>query len=119
MSQPFMGEIRLLSFNYPPRGWLLCDGATLSIAANAALFSLLGTTYGGDGVTTFALPDFRGRIPVGAGVAAPGRSAYNLGQTGGTENVTLTISQLPAHNHPLSITISASNAQATAITPAA
>ena len=111
--------IMLWPCNFAPLGWHYCDGSLLSISQNSALFSLLGTTYGGDGITTFGLPDLRGRVPVGAGAAAPGRSAYTLGQVGGTESVTLTIAQMPAHNHPLSITISASNAQATTITPAA
>ena len=110
--------IMLWPCNFAPLGWNYCDGTTLSIAQNAALFSLLGTTYGGNGQTTFQLPDFRGRVPVGAG-SGPGRSTYTLGQAGGNENVTLTIGQMPAHNHPLSITISASNVQATAITPSA
>lgn len=93
-----IGEIRLFAGNFPPRNWAFCNGQLLSIAQNTALFSILGTTYGGDGRTTFALPDLRSRVPIHAG-QGPGLSNYNLGQTGGAENVTLTQNQLPAHNH--------------------
>ena len=82
----------------PHRGWALCDGQLLSISANQALFSILGTTYGGDGRTTFALPDLRGRTPIHPG-HGPGLSAYRLGQRGGQENVTLNVTQMPVHNH--------------------
>ena len=88
MTEPFLGEIRLFPYNFAPRGWAFCNGQILSIAQNTALFSLLGVTYGGNGQTTFALPDLRGRVPVSAG-QGPGLSNYILGQTGGTENVTL------------------------------
>jgi microcystin-dependent protein len=113
---PFLSMIMLWPCNFAPLGWNFCSGQLLSISQNAALFSLIGTYYGGDGVQTFALPDFRGRVPVGAG-SGPGRSTYVLGQAGGIENVSMTIANLPAHTHPLSITVSASNVQATAITP--
>jgi microcystin-dependent protein len=93
MSDPYIGEIRIVAFDFPPRGWAMCNGQLLSIASNQALFSLLGTAYGGNGVTTFALPDLRGRRPVHSG---PG---YALGQSGGTETVTLTSAQMPAHSH--------------------
>jgi microcystin-dependent protein len=95
---PFLGEIRLVAFTFAPRGWALCAGQLLPINQNQALFALLGTTYGGDGRTTFALPDLRGRVPVGAGQSATG-SSYELGSNGGQETVKLTASQLPAHSH--------------------
>ena len=98
MSEPFLGEIRMFCGNFSPRGWALCDGQLLPIAQNSALFSLLGTTYGGNGQTTFALPDLRGRAPIHAG-QGPGLSPYNLGQNGGAENVTISASQMPPHQH--------------------
>ena len=93
MSDPFLAEIKMVGFNFAPRGWALCDGQLLPIAQNSALFSLLGTTYGGDGRTTFALPDLRGRAPMHVG------SGVNLGSKAGAETVTLTESQLPVHVH--------------------
>lgn len=99
MGAPFIGQITLFAGNFAPRGWALCQGQILSIAQNTALFSILGTTYGGNGQTTFALPDLRSRVAVGQG-QGPGLSSYALGQQGGTESVTLTINQLAAHNHP-------------------
>lgn len=98
MSEPFIGEIRMFGGNFPPRGWQLCQGQLLSIAQNTALFSILGTTYGGNGQTTFALPDLRGRFPMQQG-QGPGLSPRTLGQQGGSESVTLLSSQMPAHNH--------------------
>jgi microcystin-dependent protein len=98
MSDPFLGEIRLLPYDFAPLGWALCDGSVLSIAQNTALFSLLGTTYGGDGRTTFALPDLRGRVAVSSG-QGPGLSDHLLGQVGGDETVTLATDELPAHSH--------------------
>jgi microcystin-dependent protein len=98
MSEPFIGQITLFAGNFAPRGWAFCDGQILFIAQNTALFSLLGTTYGGDGRTNFALPDLRGRAPVHMG-QGPGLSLYVLGQVGGTENQTLTVNQIPAHAH--------------------
>lgn len=95
---PFLGEIRMFGGNFAPRGWAFCDGQLLQISSNSALFSLLGTTYGGDGRTTFALPDLRGRAPIHAGTGA-GLTNKRLGQRGGTETVTLTINQMPSHNH--------------------
>jgi len=103
MSEPFVGEIRMFAGNFAPRGWAFCDGQLLAVSQNDALFSLLGTIYGGDGQTTFGLPDMRGRIPVHAG-AGPGLSPRLLGAKFGSENVTLTANQLPAHNHPLQVT---------------
>jgi microcystin-dependent protein len=95
VSEPFLGEIRLMSFAFPPKGWAQCNGQQLPINSNQALFSLLGTTYGGDGRTTFALPDLRGRVPVHAGA---GRT---LGDRGGEEAHTLSLAELPAHTHPV------------------
>jgi microcystin-dependent protein len=95
---PTLAEIRLFAGNFAPLSWAFCNGALMSIAENTALFSLLGTTYGGDGQVTFALPDFRGRVPIGTGQGA-GLSAYDLGQVSGTEGVTLISTQLPTHNH--------------------
>ncbi|MFC4615841.1 phage tail protein [Cellulomonas algicola] len=96
MSEPFLAEIRLTAFGYPPRGWAQCNGQLLPINQNQALFSLLGTQYGGDGRVNFALPDLRGRVPVHVG---PG---FTLGQAGGAETHTLTVSELPPHTHPVS-----------------
>lgn len=98
--EPFIGMIALFGFNFPPRGWAPCNGQLMSIAQNTALFSLLGTTYGGNGQTTFALPDLRSRVPLGQG-QGPGLSNYPIGQQGGTENVTMTANQMPQHTHPL------------------
>jgi microcystin-dependent protein len=100
MSDPLLGSIILFAGNFAPRGYALCEGQTLPIAQNTALFSLLGTTYGGNGTTTFALPDLRGRAPIGPG-QGPGLASYVLGEQAGVETVTLSTSQLPAHNHPL------------------
>jgi microcystin-dependent protein len=95
---PYLGEIRIVGFNYAPQGWALCNGQTLSIAQNTALFALLGTFYGGDGVTTFNLPNLQGRVPIHQG-AGSGLSPYNIGQIGGAERVTLTTPNLPSHTH--------------------
>jgi microcystin-dependent protein len=97
---PILGQIIIFAGNFAPRGWALCDGQLLPISQNTALFSLLGTTYGGDGRTTFALPDLRGRVPIHAG-QGPGLSNYALGARGGSESTTLTTNNLPAHSHPL------------------
>lgn len=96
----FLGQIMLVGFDFVPRGWALCNGQLLSIAQNSALFALLGTQYGGDGQSTFALPDLRGRVPVHKG-QGPGLRSYTQGETGGTESVTLTTNNLPPHAHPL------------------
>ncbi len=98
MSQPFIGEIRMFAGNFPPVGWARCDGQLMPISQNDALFALIGTTYGGDGVNTFALPDLRGRVPVHQG-PGPGLSPWVIGQSFGSETVTLTSNQLPAHAH--------------------
>lgn len=100
MSEPFVGEIRMFAGNFAPRGWAFCDGQLLAVSQNDALFSLLGTIYGGDGRTTFGIPDVRGRLPIHAG-HGPGLSERRLGSKGGAENVTLTVNQLPSHSHPL------------------
>ena len=96
-SQPMVGEIRMFAGNYPPNGWAFCDGSLISISENDVLFTLIGTTYGGDGQNTFALPDFRGRAPISVS------SGNSMGQMGGTETVTLTVSQIPAHSHPMQV----------------
>lgn len=96
--EPYIGQVCLFGFNYAPKGWAQCNGQLLSIAQNSALFSLLGTTYGGDGRTTFALPDLRGRVAINQG-QGPGLSNYAIGQAAGTETVTLNTNQIPAHNH--------------------
>ena len=100
MSDPFVGEIRMFAGNFAPQGWAFCDGQLLAISSNQALFSLLGTIYGGDGRTTFALPDLRGRVSIHPG-NGPGLQSVSLGQKGGSNNHLLTVSQLPSHNHPL------------------
>jgi len=99
VSEPFLAEIRLFPYNFAPRGWAFCQGQLLAISQNTALFALLGTTYGGNGVTTFGLPDLRGRVAVHVG-QGPGLSPYDLGQVGGTETVTLTTAQIAPHPHP-------------------
>jgi len=93
MGQPYVGEIRLVGFNFAPVGWMFCDGSVLAISGNETLFNLIGTTYGGDGQSTFALPDLRGRIPIHQG------SGFVIGQISGSETVTLTVNQIPAHTH--------------------
>lgn len=100
---PFLGQIAYVAFYYPPKGWTECNGQILPIAQNQALFSLLGTTYGGNGVTTFALPNIQGRVLIGDGSGA-GLPTYLNGQIGGAENSTLTVNEMPAHNHTLSAT---------------
>ncbi|KPV52559.1 phage tail protein [Kouleothrix aurantiaca] len=107
MADPFLSEIRLMSFVFPPKGWALCNGQLLPINQNQALFSLLGTTYGGNGQTTFALPDLRGRTPIHMG------SGHTLGEQGGEQSHTLTIAELPTHTH----TLSASSAVGNAVVP--
>jgi len=95
MSSPFLSEIKIMSFNYPPKGWAFCDGQLLPINQNQALFSLLGTTYGGDGRVNFGLPNLKGCVPISMG------SGFTLGQVGGEENHTLNISEMAQHNHPM------------------
>jgi microcystin-dependent protein len=98
MSSPYVGEIRMVGFNFAPVGWALCDGQLIPISENEVLFNLIGTTYGGDGQQTFALPDLRSRIPIHAG-QGPGLSSRVLAEMAGTESVTLTTQQIPSHNH--------------------
>jgi microcystin-dependent protein len=98
MSQPFVGEIRMFGFNFVPQGWQACDASLLSISDNSALFALIGTTYGGDGQNTFAVPDLRGRVPIHQG-QGPGLSNYVIGQVAGNETITVTPQQMPAHTH--------------------
>ena len=105
---PFIGQIAFVAFNFAPVGWLECNGQTLTISSNIALFSLLGTTYGGDGISTFALPDMRGRTVVSDGQGA-GLSTYTQGQTGGQESVILTTAQIPAHSHSINAVIAEGN----------
>lgn len=102
--EAFLGTILPFGFNYAPRGWATCSGQLMSIAQNSALFALLGTTYGGDGQTTYALPDLRGRMPLGCGQSTGG-SSYAQGQVGGHENTTLTMSNMPPHNHSAAATL--------------
>jgi microcystin-dependent protein len=97
-TEPFIGEIKLFGFNFAPRGYATCSGQVLSIAQNTALFSLLGTNFGGNGQTTFGLPNLNGRLAIGMG-QSPGTSNYVIGETAGAENCTLTINQMPLHNH--------------------
>ena len=111
---PFLGQIMWTPYNFAPQGWAFCNGQLLPISQNVVLFSLIGTTYGGDGIVTFALPDLRGRTPIAAG-QAPGLSSYNLGDWGGVESVVLTTGQMPAHNH----SVPCSTARANSATPTA
>jgi microcystin-dependent protein len=94
MAQPYVGEIRMFAGNFAPAGWMFCEGQLLPISENETLFQLIGTTYGGDGQSTFALPDLRGRIPIHQG------NSFILAETGGAEEITLTVTQIPAHTHP-------------------
>jgi microcystin-dependent protein len=94
MAQPYVGEIRMFAGNFAPAGWMFCEGQLMPISENETLFNLIGTTYGGDGQSTFALPDMRGRIPIHMG------NGFTLAATGGVETVTLTVPQIPAHSHP-------------------
>ena len=100
MPTPFVGEVRLFAGSFAPSGWALCNGQLLPIAQNTALFSLLGTAYGGNGVNTFALPDFRGRVPLHAG-QGPGLASYDRGEVGGVEATALLTSEMPSHTHTL------------------
>lgn len=100
MAQPYVGEIRMFAGNFAPAGWMLCEGQLISIAENETLFNLIGTTYGGDGQETFALPDLRGRVPIHFGNGSTG-SNYTFAQAGGVESVTLTTQQIPTHTHSL------------------
>jgi microcystin-dependent protein len=103
MAQPYIGEIRMFGGNFAPAGWMFCDGSILQISENETLFQLIGTTYGGDGQSTFALPDLRGRLPLHQG------GGFVMAETGGAEEITLTVSQIPGHSHPLLATSSIAN----------
>ncbi|HEY6324185.1 MAG TPA: tail fiber protein [Thermoanaerobaculia bacterium] len=104
MSQPYVGEIRMFAGNFAPAGWMFCEGQLLPISEYETLFNLIGTTYGGDGQSTFGLPDLRGRLPIHQG------NGFTLAETGGVETVTLTVSQIPAHSHPYLATTNPDNA---------
>ena len=106
MAQPYVGEIRMFAGNFAPAGWMFCEGQLLPISENETLFQLIGTTYGGDGQSTFALPDLRGRLPIHQG------NGFILAETGGAEEVTLTVQQIPAHTHPLLGTANAASTTA-------
>lgn len=117
MSNPFIGEIRLFAFSFAPRGWAFCDGRLVAISQNTALFSILGVNFGGNGTTTFGLPNLSGRTAIGVG-NGPGLSPQVVGQTGGTSTVTLTTAQIPAHNHVLNAgTLSPPNPAQNVATP--
>jgi len=100
--EPFIGQVMLFAGTFAPQGWARCEGQIMSIAQNSALYSILGTTYGGNGTTTFALPDLRGRVPLGQGTG-PGLSSYSTGETGGAETCTLIYNQIPAHVHEVAV----------------
>ena len=104
MAQPYVGEIRMFAGNFAPAGWMFCEGQLLPISENETLFQLIGTTYGGDGQSTFALPDLRGRLPIHRG------NGFVLAETGGAEEITLTVNQIPAHSHPMLAAAVAGNA---------
>jgi microcystin-dependent protein len=107
MAQPYVGEIRMFAGNFAPAGWMFCEGQLIPISENETLFQLIGTTYGGDGESTFALPDLRGRIPIHQG------NGFILAETGGAEDITLTVNQIPVHNHPVAV----STVNATTVAP--
>jgi microcystin-dependent protein len=118
MAEPFLAEIRIVPLNFAPQGWALCDGPLLPIAQNTALFSLVGTFYGGNGTTTFALPDLRGQAPMHPG-SAPGLTPRIVGEQGGSETVQLTLGQMPAHSHLASATdTAAASTDPTGLLPA-
>src|SRR6266487_2742650 len=104
MAQPYVGEIRMFAGNFAPAGWMLCEGQLLPISENETLFNLIGTTYGGDGQSTFSLPDLRGRLPIHFG------NGFALAETGGVETITLTVNQIPAHSHPALASLNPQNA---------
>ena len=108
MSQPYVGEIRMFGGSFAPAGWMFCDGATLAISENETLFNLIGTTYGGDGQSTFNLPDLRGRVPIHMGTGKNG-TTYQLAEKAGEESVTLTVNQIPTHSHALLATAAGAN----------
>jgi microcystin-dependent protein len=103
VAQPYVGEIRMFAGNFPPAGWMFCEGQLLPISENETLFNLIGTTYGGDGQSTFGLPDLRGRVPIHQG------NGFTLAETGGAEEITLTVNQIPSHGHPMLVSSSVAN----------
>ena len=109
MGEPYIGEIRMFGGSFAPAGWAFCNGALMPISENDALFTLIGTTYGGDGQETFALPNLQSRIPIHAGQGPGISQSYQLGEAAGVEQVTLTMQQIPMHNHPFSASTGASN----------
>lgn len=114
MALGYLGEIRIFAGNYAPEGWMTCDGSLISIAQYSALYALLGTTYGGDGTSTFGLPDLRGRVPIHQGQqtgVTPPRPNYPLGQSGGAEMAALSVNTLPSHTHAMSVSTSSAGAQ--------
>jgi microcystin-dependent protein len=111
-----IGEIRWFAGNFAPKSWAFCNGQTVNISSNTALFSILGTTYGGNGTTNFQLPNFQSRVPVGAG-QGPGLSLYSLGQVGGSETVTMTVQQMPSHVHMGTVTLNGTEEDANAPEP--
>ena len=113
MADPFIGEIRPVPYNFAPRGWAFCNGQILPINQNTALFSLIGTTFGGNGQTTFALPDLRGRVPLGVG-SGPGLAPRTLGERAGSESVTLNVNEMPAHSHGVNVSVQPADAFAPA-----
>ena len=118
-TEPFIGEVKILAFNFAPKGYATCQGQIISIAQNTALFSLLGTTYGGNGQTTFALPDLQGRVPIGQG-QGPGLTNRTMGEVAGTESVSILTSNIPAHVHTLNaalVKLKASTANADETSP--
>lgn len=114
MPEPYIGEIRMFGGNFPPNGWMFCEGQTLPISENDALFTLIGTTYGGDGQETFNLPNLQSRVPIHMGTGPDG-TTYQIGEMAGTEQETLTTQQIPTHSHPLTASTNPANLQ----TPAA
>jgi microcystin-dependent protein len=113
VSSPYIGEIRMFAGNFPPVGWAFCNGQTLAISENDALFNLIGTTYGGDGQETFNLPDLQGRFPIHQGTSTTG-TTFTIGGNGGVEDVTISVNQLPIHSHPLLASLN--NAGASSVT---
>src|SRR5688572_5778483 len=116
MTEPMIGEIRMWAGNFAPKNWALCNGQILAIASNTALFSILGTTYGGNGTTTFGLPDLRGRVPLGQG-QGPGLTPRSLGEIGGEESVVILTSEMPAHTHTSTLPCDSNFADATQTSP--
>lgn len=110
MASPYIGEIRMFGGNFAPAGWAFCNGALVAISENNALFNLIGITYGGDGQSTFALPNLQGRLPIHQGTGAGLSGAYALGQTGGVESVTLNTNQIPSHNHLVTVSTTSATA---------